>query len=272
MFNQRFYRILPSAFNFAGYVKNTDMHRYVDAFFILLGVFVASFVFTGLVAANFALKLCVAFLSTAAFAAAVAFFTKGGKRKNADYRTFVTYCIISDEKKIADMFRRAGVIDASERDANGFYPCGDGAAELHLKYSGPSKDQIVSLYKKCVAAEIKKLVVICTGFDRASVAVACTLPEVQFRFKSLKTIYRKAKKAGLVGRDELKPASRPSLKTLLPVVFNTKNSYRFAFSSLVLYAMSFLTPLRAYYIAVATVVLVLAVVSRVYGEKSDRSA
>ena len=79
------------------------------------------------------------------------------------------------------------------------------------------------------------------------------------------------KKSDILSGSDVKPVQRTPLKTLLPMIFSTRNSYRFALVSFVLYAMSLLTPLRTYYIATASVVLVLAVIARIYGERSDSS-
>ena len=197
------------------------------------------------------------------------FFVRGGKRKFPDYRSFVTYCILSDEEKIAALFEKAGLIRSAEI-SDGVYPAFDGAACLYLKFSKPSRDYIVTLYKNCVKNGVKKLTVWCAAFERAGVAIACTLPEVEIKFRTLRPLFKRVKKQGLLSGEDIRPAPRPTLKTLIPIVFNAKNSYRFALVSLLLYALSLLTPLKAYYITVATVALVLAVIARAIGERYDR--
>lgn len=247
------------------------MNRYLDTFFILLGIFVLSFVLCGLITSSLAVKLTVSILVSVASVCTAAYFVRGGRRRSPDYRSFVTYCILSDEDIIADLFVKAGFIKIGEI-SDGFYPTADGAACLYLKFSKPSRDYIVTLYKKCVKNGIKKLTVWCVDFERTGVGIACTLPEAEIKFKTLRPLYKKVKKAGLLSGKDVRPAPLGSIKTLLPLILSTRNSYRFAFVSLILYGLSMLTPLKTYYITVATIVLVLAVVSRIYGEKSDRSA
>lgn len=245
------------------------MNRYIDVFFTVLGLFVLSFVLCGFITAKFAVKLTVSFLVAIAAVCAIAFFVRGGKRKFPDYRSFVTYCILSDEEKIAALFEKAGLIRSAEI-SDGVYPAFDGAACLYLKFSKPSRDYIVTLYKNCVKNGVKKLTVWCAAFERAGVAIACTLPEVEIKFRTLRPLFKRVKKQGLLSGEDIRPAPRPTLKTLIPIVFNAKNSYRFALVSLLLYALSLLTPLKAYYITVATVALVLAVIARAIGERYDR--
>ena len=247
------------------------MHRYLDVFFILLGVFVASFALTGLLVSSFAVKLAVSFFAALLASVLAALFVRGKNRNGTDYRSFVTYCILTEEDEVAKLFQKAGFIENCEIQ-DGFYKTKDGVACLFLKYSKPSRDYIVTMYKKCLKEGEKKITVWCAGFERAGVAVACNLPGVEFSFRTLRPLYKKLKKEGLLRGGEFSRKDRMPLKTLLPFVFSTKNSYRFAGASLLLYVLSLLTPLKAYYVAVATVALVLAVVSRIYGEKSDRSA
>lgn len=247
------------------------MNRYIDVFFTVLGVFVLSFILCGLLTAKFAVKLTVSFLVSIAAVCLIAFLVRGGRRGFPDYRSFVTYCILSDEEKIAALFEKTGLIKSAEI-SDGVYPAPDGAACLYLKFSKPSRDYIVTLYKNCVKNKIKKLTVWCAAFERAGVAIACTLPEVEIRFRTLRPLFKKVKKQRLLSGEDIRPAQRPTLKTLIPIVFNTKNSYRFAVVAVVLYAFSLLTPLKAYYITVATVALVLAVIARFVGERSDGNA
>lgn len=247
------------------------MHRYIDVFFTVLGVFVVSFVICGLLTAKFAVKLTVSFLISVAAVCTIACIMKRAKRKSPDYRSFVTYCVLSDESETADLLHKAGFIADPVPD-DGFYPTNDGAACLYVRFSKPSRDHIVTLYKKCVKKGIGKLTVWCAEYERAGVAVACTLPDVEIKFRTLKPLYKKARKAGLLAGGKVKSSQKRSVKTLLPVVLSTRNSYRFAFSSLILFALSFLTPLRIYYITVAAIVLVIAVIARIYGEKYDGSA
>lgn len=246
------------------------MHRYIDTFFILLGIFVLSFALCGLFTARFAIKLAVSFISVIAGICVLAMLARKIRRNGTDYRSFVTYCIIAEEHIVADIMKKAGFI-SSDSCEDGFYDTADGAACLHLKFSKPSRDNIISLYKKCIKKNIKKLTVWCAEFERAGVAIACTLPDVEFRFRNLRPLYKTAKKRGLL-TETFERRPRSPLKTLLPIVLSTRNSYRFAFVSLILFALSMLTPLKAYYITVAAIVLIIAVVSRIYGEKSDSSS
>ena len=251
--------------------KNQDMHRYIDILFTVLGVFVLSFILCGLVTARFAVKLAVSFLAAIAATCILAYLVRGGRKRRTDYRSFVTYCILSDEKDVVPYFVKAGIVSEATPD-DGLYACRNGAVCLFLKFSCPSRDNIAALYKKCREKGIKKLTVWCARFERSTTAIACAMPEVEIKFSTLRPLYKKLKKLGALDGDAVKPAPHATLKTLLPVVFSTKNSYRFAGVAVLLYALSLLTPLKAYYIAVATIALGLAVISRIYGEKSDRSA
>lgn len=249
---------------------NPGMHRYIDVLFTVLGVFVLSFILCGLLTARFAVKLTVSFFAAIAATCILAYLVRGGKKRRTDYRSFVTYCILAEEKDVVPYFVKAGFVSDSSPD-DGLYSAGNGAVSLFLRFSCPSRDNIVALYKKCREKGIKKLTVFCARFERQTTAIACAMPEVEIKFLTLKPLYKKLARSDALDGEAVRPAPHATLKTLLPVVFSTKNSYRFAGASLLLYALSLLTPLKAYYIAVATVVLALAVISRIYGEKSDRS-
>ncbi len=243
------------------------MHRYIDTFFIILGVFVVSFVICGLLTAKFAVKLAISFAFSLVAVCVLAYLTRGGKRGNADYRSFVTYCLLSEESETAAMLKSAGFLSENAAPLDGFYVADGSAVYLHLKFSRPSADLIVSLYKKCRKNALSRLTVWCTSFERKSVAISCTLPGVEIKFRTLKPLYKSLRKKKLLDGKIAGTASRPSFRTLLPVILSTRNSYRFALAALTLYAFSLLTPLRIYYIVAATSTLVLAIVSRIYGEK-----
>ncbi len=244
------------------------MHRYIDILFTVLGVFVLSFILCGLVTARFAVKLAVSFLAAIAATCILAYLVRGGRKRRTDYRSFVTYCILSDEKDVVPYFVKAGIVSEATPD-DGLYACRNGAVCLFLKFSCPSRDNIAALYKKCREKGIKKLTVWCARFERSTTAIACAMPEVDIRFSTLKPLYKKLKKLGALDDEAVRPAPHATLKTLVPVVLSTKNSYRFAVVSALLYLLSLLTPLKTYYIIVATVTLALAVAARIYGERSD---
>lgn len=246
------------------------MYRYSDTFFLLLGIFIVSFILCGLLTVNVAIKLIVAFCTAIAAVLVIAHMSHSKKNRTPDYRSFVTYCILSEEDDIAKLFEKTGFITSTEI-SDGFYPSKDGVACLYLKFSKPSKDYIVTLYKKCLKNNVKHLTVWCADYERTGVGIACTLPGVEIKFRTLRPLYKKIKKSDILSDSDVKPVQRTPLKTLLPMIFSTRNSYRFALVSFVLYAMSLLTPLRTYYIVTASVVLVLAVIARIYGERSDSS-
>lgn len=251
-------------------VKNSVMYRYSDTFFLLLGIFIVSFILCGLLTANVAIKLVVAFCTAIASVLVIARMSHSKKNRTPDYRSFVTYCILSEEDDVAKLFEKTGFITSTEI-SDGFYPSKDGVACLYLKFSKPSKDYIVTLYKKCLKNNVKHLTVWCADYERTGVGIACTLPGVEIKFRTLRPLYKKIKKSDILSDSDVKPVQRTPLKTLLPMIFSTRNSYRFALVSFVLYAMSLLTPLRTYYIVTASIVLFLAVIARIYGERSDSS-
>lgn len=252
----------------ARFGNNTDMNKYIDAFFILAAIILSSFAVTGFFTDDIAVKAAVSVCCGVLFALILAAFARNPSNKGASYNEFVTYCIMQQDKAIEDIYAALS-LPLQKTQTQGLYTSSQGALWLNVKFAKPSKDFAVTVYRQCLSLGISKVTVLCSDYDKTALSFVHALPDVKIKFKTLKPLYKAAKKQKLLSSLPIKIKRQSALKSMLPAIFSAKNSYRFLLTSAVLFLFSLLTPMRTYYITMASVALLLAVVSRIYAQKKD---
>lgn len=241
------------------------MSKYIDTLFIILAIFISTFLIIGFFSQSLLIRLTISLLITTV---AIILFAKHGNKKRErypDYNSFATYCIIQSATYVKELMQALDYRPATDDD--GFCVIDDTAYFFNIKFSKPGKDYVVNVYNTCKNKGCSKAKIICIDYDKSTTAFACSLIGVNIKFSTLRPLYKKAKKAGLLKKEQHVLSNRGNLKNILPLIFSKKNSYRFLISSAILFLLSTLTPLKTYYIATATVCMLLAVISRVVSEK-----
>lgn len=232
------------------------MARYIDALFVTAGIFVATFLLTGLTEMKLWMRALTALLALVAGAAVFAALAKR-KNKGTNVRDFVTYCAL--EPGFAEKTFEAIYPEAVK---NGdIYLLKDGAAYVNAKIAPLSPDTVAACRRKFLSAGAKQGFVVCNDCAKSTSVFAASLPDCPVYVLTFRNLLRRAKKRGVaVVCPPLR--QRPSFKTMLALFFSRKNSYRLAACSLLLFAMSGLTIFTTYYLVCGFAVAGLAVAAR----------
>ena len=240
------------------------MARYIDGFFVTAGLFVATFLLTGLTEMSLWLRVLTALLALCVGAAIFAAIVKR-KSDGADTRDFVTYCAL--EPSFAEKVFEATYPDAVKR--GDIFLLKDGAAFVNAKIAPLSPDTVAACRRKFLDAGAKQGFIVCNDCAKSTSVFAASLPDCPIYVLTFRNLLRRAKKRKVaVVCPPLK--QRPTFKTLLSLFFSRKNSYRLAACSLLLFAMSGLTVFKTYYLVWGFVTAALAIAARAAGYISEK--
>lgn len=100
---------------------------------------------------------------------------------------------------------------------------------------------------------------ICRGIDRKTYSIAA-LEGVRLTIVRIKTVFKLLKKHDAL--PDLKPAKqKATLKGVVSTIFARRNFKSYAFSGVLLILVSFITPLKIYYLAMGSAALALAAIT-----------
>ena len=223
-------------------------------------IFIASYICLSFLPIGLGIKLLCSALISIVISSLVKRLLFKGKSSEINYRKFVTYLIWQGEDKAKELLQELCVDKAFED--KGDYVIADGKAIfLWTKYGSISADTIVKFYRTCKKNSIEEAYVLTTNSDKKMMALIKSFGDVTISFYTFKPIYRHLKKQNKLPNDirEKIPAAQ-LVKLIFHTAFTRKNGFRFVGVSLLLLAISFFTPFGKYYLTLASINLVLAVV------------
>lgn len=132
-----------------------------------------------------------------------------------------------------------------------------------FKFGDCSKDDIASAYRLADEATLQKIVFITKTISRDAALLASSLP-VSFVFVRNIDLYKKLKANHAL--PELIKLNKPinhtfELKNFLTQAFSATNTKYYVFSGVLLGLMCFITPMKLYYIIMASVMMLLALLT-----------
>lgn len=221
-------------------------------------VFLIAYILFSFLSMPFALQLACAILATVVIITTVCKFLRKDKKNGMSYRNFLTYLIWQGEDYAKELIKSVAVDKVFED--KGEYVTLDGTALfLWTKYGRLSADSLVRLYRICVKNGIPRAKILTTNPDKKSLSFVKRFGEVIITFDSFKPLYKKLKaqdKLPAVKKD--KTDKKEWLKLVLESAFTRKNGFRFVGVSLLLVAISIVTPFSDYYLALASINLLFA--------------
>jgi hypothetical protein len=135
---------------------------------------------------------------------------------------------------------------------------------VNYKFSGTTADEVAKAYRKCKQENLKKVMILARPTERKIMLIAANLdlaidfPDPRAVKKYL--LNKNALPEKLVSHERKKRVP-VNYKEVLRAAFDRRRIKFYIFTALILFAMSFITPLRLYYMIMATIPLLLAGVS-----------
>ncbi|MDE5549265.1 MAG: hypothetical protein K2J13_03335 [Clostridia bacterium] len=223
-------------------------------------IFIASYICLSFLTMSIGVKLLCCALITIVVASLIKKLLFKGKSNEINYRKFVTYLIWQGEDKAKELLKEL-CVDGDFVD-NGDYVVAHGKAIfLWTKYGAISADTIVKFYRTCKKNSINEAYVLTTNRDKKMMSLIKSFGDVTITFCTFKPVYKHLKTQSKLPtdiREKIPPAQL--VKLIFHTAFTRKNGFRFAGVSLLLLAISFFTPFGKYYLVLASINLVLAVV------------
>ncbi|MCL2631050.1 MAG: hypothetical protein FWD49_05980 [Firmicutes bacterium] len=142
----------------------------------------------------------------------------------------------------------------------------------NYKFSGTTADEVARAYRKCKDENLENIKILSRGTEKRVLLIASNL-DINITFPDLRTIKRylhckNALPEKLVSHGKKKRV-RPDFKALAETALSRGRIKYYILTGTMLFLMSFLTPLKLYYMIMATIPLALAGISAVFAIKND---
>lgn len=180
------------------------------------------------------------------------------KKGIMSYRNFLTYLIWQGEDYTKSLIASVNPDKACE-DKGEYILLDDTAIFIWTKYGRLSADTLVRLYRICVKENIPKAYILTTNLDKKSLSFVKRFGDVVINFDSFRPLYKKLKSENSLPVPKCQKVSKKQLFSMIfETAFTRKNAFRFVLISLLLLAISFVTPFANYYLTLASINLILA--------------
>ena len=230
----------------------------VDIILLTAIVFLIAYILFSFLSMPFALQLVCAALATIVIVATVNKFFCKDRKRGMNYRNFLTYLIWQGEDYTKELLKSVAK-DKVFEDKGEYVMIQDTAVFLWTKYGRLSADSLVRLYRICVKDGIRQAKILTTNPDKKSLSFVKRFAEVVITFDSFKPLYKQLKSQNtLPDLKTDKIDKRRFFKLILESAFTRKNGFRFVGVSVLLVAISFVTPFANYYLTLATINLIFA--------------
>lgn len=235
------------------------MRIFFDKLAITYIVFISTFIICRLAMLSILICLLISILAQILAFCLLQLVIKS-KQSVISYSEFVKLLITSNYNYVTQLYSE--VYQTNMEIADRYLLINNKVHFLHLKFSNPSADGLVDIYKFCQANNITNAVIVCKEKDKKMYLLTHFFDKLTLQFDDYKTLYKKLNKSNLLPVHDKanKPSFVQSIKTILMTAFQRKNCKHFLFASFILCIFSFITPLSTYYLIMASLCVILAVI------------
>lgn len=135
-----------------------------------------------------------------------------------------------------------------------------------FRYSDIGIEDIASTFRNAFENDIETIKIICKGVSRDALNLAETLP-IKYEFIKGNLLYKQLKITNtlptLITIEKTK-LKNFSIKNFLDIILSTANTKHYIFSGAILGIMSFIVPMKLYYILVSTFSFLTALLTLIY--------
>ena len=232
----------------------------LDLMLLTIIIFISSYICLSFLSMGLGVKLLCSALITIVITSLAKRLLFKSKSQDINFRKFVTYLIWQGEDKAKELLQQL-CADGEFEDKGEYVVANGKTIFLWTKYGSISADTIVKFYRTCKKNSIDEAYVLTTNGDKKMMTLVKSFGDVTILFSSFKPVYKKLKKQNKLPTDiREKIPTAQLIKLIFHSAFTRKNGFRFAGVSLLLLAISFFTPFGKYYLALASINLVLAIV------------
>ncbi len=233
------------------------MAKVVDTIVASAIIFLTTFVWSALIFKNAigALVFSIAFAIVIAFS--FCHFSKRGKKPYTYDRLESEFCIRGGEYVI-DLINSIIKNNDFESCSN-YILLANSIIIANFKFSPLGANDIANACKLALRHERNKIYLITKAVDRKAWQVAY-FEEIRLEIVKTKQVFKFLSKHNALPNLN-KTKSKFSARALIQTIFSRRNFKNYVFSGAVLICVSFLTPLKIYYIVFGTLLMLLALIS-----------
>ena len=236
------------------------MGKIVDAIIARLIIFVAITIVALFLVKSALSAVAISTVLTLIISICIAGIEKKQKVKAMKLKKFNTYMIVYGFDTISETIEK--ILPGSQKK-NGYMLTASNAVIMPTyKFSKVNKDDIIKAYRTAISENATDVYIIGIEADREALLFSTTLSDKKFFFIPSKVFYKAAKANNILPKDTISVKSEKiRFKDILLILFSKNNAKRFLVASVFLLLLSFLTPLKNYYLAISAVTLLFAVIS-----------
>lgn len=239
------------------------MAKIIDFIIFRVLIFIISFIICSLFLNNLWLSLGVSFIATVLVGLITKIIKGKFSAKYCNVDNFTKHCVINGPNYVYSLLAKIFYAEIIiEKTDNYLLLNRNGKDEMvisALKFGNISPDEILKYYNLAQKKNSNHIYIISRGIDRKSISLSNNLTSIKFSYISCRNLYKIAKAQNLLPDVKVKKTgARASLKTIIGVAFAKNNIKHYMFTCIILVLMSFITPLRYYYLSVALVAFILA--------------
>lgn len=182
---------------------------------------------------------------------------RSGDRES--YRTYLLQSMILGDDCIKPQI--SAMLGEGATDM-GEYFLSDGTAYFYwIKFGSISADTVVRYYRLCREHGISKAVIFTTSKDRKLLSITRQLRDCSMHMQDYRIVYRYHKQHHSLPHLTMhRPPRRERMQIVAEQVFSPANARRFLWVGCVIFLLSFLTPIRTYYLIVAGINLLFSLI------------
>ena len=236
------------------------MNKFIDKFVISFIIFLIVFIITRLVKLSLLQCFFIALASQIIILCMLKIIYKN-KITNQSYFEFFKTLALNDKDYVINLYNNAYPNQIQIKDK--YILLNEKAYFLHLKFSNMSLDSLIEIYKICRKNNIDKATIVSKDNDKKLLSYNHIFDDIIFEFDDYKDFYKKLKKENLLPTNCHKKNKIPYsvlLKITLTTAFQRKNCKHFLFAGFILCIFSFITPLSTYYLVLAGISVILAII------------
>lgn len=236
------------------------MGKIVDAIIARLIIFVAITIVALFLVKSALTAVAISTVLTLIISICIAGIEKKQKVKAIKLKKFNTYMIVYGFDTVSETIEK--ILPGSQKK-NGYMLTASNAVIMPAyKFSKVNKDDIIKAYRTAISENATDVYIIGIEADREALLFSTTLSGKKFFFIPSKVFYKAAKANNILPKDTISVKSEKiRFKDILLILFSKNNAKRFLVASVFLLLLSFLTPLKNYYLAISAVTLLFAVIS-----------
>jgi hypothetical protein len=143
---------------------------------------------------------------------------------------------------------------------------------VNFKFGSTSEEDIARAYRKAKSVSADKIIIMSCKNERRVMSFAASL-DVFFRFYTKHEVRNMLVKYGEMPKTIISNKNKIGIKALINSIsdniFSGNFTKRYFFVGIILFSLSFFTPLKLYYITIATIALLLAGIGTFLKLKSE---